>query len=212
MEHEKEYASKGMAGTALGFGIGGTALGVLGGGLGNLLGGALGGNRYPIHPPHYEKGIGAAEAMAIVMPLISGAVANASCRAADRELAEKDAEIAKLEAEKYSDNKTQELFNYTVAGNKELTSQLFNINTRLTAIETALPLQMQIVDGKIAQSTAAAECCCKAANVAIANLQAQVASFTKLVIPNSAVRPGWGDVNVSIAPATAGTQQAPANN
>lgn len=34
-----EFASKGLAGTALGFGIGGTALGVLGGGLGNLLGG-----------------------------------------------------------------------------------------------------------------------------------------------------------------------------
>lgn len=37
-----EYASKGLAGTALGFGIGGTALGVLGGGLGNILNGLSG--------------------------------------------------------------------------------------------------------------------------------------------------------------------------
>lgn len=34
-----EYASKGLAGTALGFGIGGAALGLANGGLGNLLGG-----------------------------------------------------------------------------------------------------------------------------------------------------------------------------
>ena len=38
-----EYASKGLAGTALGFGIGGAALGLANGGLNNLLGG-LGGN------------------------------------------------------------------------------------------------------------------------------------------------------------------------
>lgn len=39
MEIEKNYASKGLAGAALGTGIGGLALGVLNGGLGNLLGG-----------------------------------------------------------------------------------------------------------------------------------------------------------------------------
>ena len=39
-----EYASKGVAGAALGTGIGGLALGVLNGGLGNLLGGC--GNGY----------------------------------------------------------------------------------------------------------------------------------------------------------------------
>lgn len=37
-----EYASKGVAGAALGTGIGGLALGVLNGGLGNLLGGGIG--------------------------------------------------------------------------------------------------------------------------------------------------------------------------
>ena len=42
-----EYASKGVAGAALGTGIGGLALGVLNGGLGNILGGMNGcGNGY----------------------------------------------------------------------------------------------------------------------------------------------------------------------
>ena len=31
---------------------------------------------------------------------------------------------------------------------------------------------------------------------------AQLMSLTKLVVPNSAICPGWGDVNVTIAPAT----------
>lgn len=39
MEYEDKYASKGVAGTGLGLGIAGTALGVLGGGLNGLLGG-----------------------------------------------------------------------------------------------------------------------------------------------------------------------------
>lgn len=36
MEHEEEYANKGVAGAGLGLGIAGTALGLLNGGLGNL--------------------------------------------------------------------------------------------------------------------------------------------------------------------------------
>lgn len=39
-----EYASKGVAGSGLGLGIAGTALGLLNGGGGNILGGVLGGN------------------------------------------------------------------------------------------------------------------------------------------------------------------------
>lgn len=39
MEHENSYASKGLAGTALGIGIGALGLEALGGGLGNIFGG-----------------------------------------------------------------------------------------------------------------------------------------------------------------------------
>lgn len=44
----KEYASKGVANTGLGFGIAGTTLGLLGGG--NVLNGLLGGNRRTLSP------------------------------------------------------------------------------------------------------------------------------------------------------------------
>lgn len=37
---------------------------------------------------------------------------------------------------------------------------------------------------------------------------AQLMSLTKLVVPNSAICPGWGDVNVTIAPATTTTAGA----
>ena len=48
-EHHKEKASKGLAGTALGFGIAGTALGLLNGGIG--LGGVFGGKPCPNGQP-----------------------------------------------------------------------------------------------------------------------------------------------------------------
>ena len=38
LEHEENYANKGVAGAGLGLGIAGTALGILNGGLGNILG------------------------------------------------------------------------------------------------------------------------------------------------------------------------------
>lgn len=41
MEHENNYASKGVAGTALGIGIGALGAELLGGNLGNLFGGGL---------------------------------------------------------------------------------------------------------------------------------------------------------------------------
>lgn len=44
-----EYASKGVAGTGLGLGIAGTALGVLGGGLNNILGTGWNGNANCCH-------------------------------------------------------------------------------------------------------------------------------------------------------------------
>lgn len=43
MEHEENYANKGVAGAGLGLGIAGTALGLLNGGLGNL---GFGNNNY----------------------------------------------------------------------------------------------------------------------------------------------------------------------
>ena len=111
-----EYASKGLAGTAPGFGIGGAALGLANGGLNNLLGG-LGGN------PHKDA---AAEAAVPVMTALAGVLAGRQEHPVcsenvtvtryelDREqkLAAKDAEIALLKANTYNDQKMLEVYAY----------------------------------------------------------------------------------------------------
>lgn len=48
MEHENNYASKGIGGTALGLSIGAIAAEFLGGNLGNILGGNRGGESAPV--------------------------------------------------------------------------------------------------------------------------------------------------------------------
>ena len=85
-----EYANKGVAGAALGTGIGGLALSVLNGGLGNILGG-LGGCNNGCHENmpvnRYELGL-------------------------EQSNAAKDSEIALLKANTYGDQKLLELYKY----------------------------------------------------------------------------------------------------
>ena len=96
-----EYASKGVAGAALGTGIGGLALGVLNGGLGNLLGGwgnnGLCHENMPIN--RYELGLEQANAA-------------------------KDSEIALLKANTYGDQKALELYKYFDGEIKSLRNEL----------------------------------------------------------------------------------------
>ena len=112
-----EYASKGLAGTALGFGIGGTALSLANGALGNLLGGVGANNRKDV----------AAEAVVPAMTAMVGLLAGrqqeqpacsenmpVSRYELDREqqLAAKDSEIALLKANTYNDQKMLEVYAY----------------------------------------------------------------------------------------------------
>lgn len=112
-----EYASKGLAGTALGFGIGGAALGLANGGLGNLLGGL-----------NQNKRSEAADIAAAVTPAMTVAAMLAARHQEptcsenmpvtrydlDREqkLAAKDSEIALLKANTYNDQKMLEMYGY----------------------------------------------------------------------------------------------------
>lgn len=105
MEIEKEYASKGVAGAGLGLGIAGTALALMNGGLGGL-GLGWGGN-------------GAAAAGAVGLSA----------------LAEKDAEIARLRSEKYTDNTVKDLYSYTVGQNEKLANELCLTRQRLAVLE-----------------------------------------------------------------------------
>ena len=112
-----EYASKGLAGTALGFGIGGTALSLANGALGNLLGGVGANNRKDV----------AAEAVVPAMTAMVGLLAGrqqeqptcsenmpVSRYELDREqkLAAKDSEIALLKANTYNDQKMLDVYAY----------------------------------------------------------------------------------------------------
>ena len=112
-----EYASKGLAGTALGFGIGGAALGLANGGLGNLLGGL-----------NQNKRSEAADVAAAVTPAMTVAAMLAARQQEptcsenmpvtryelerEQKLAAKDSEIALLKANTYNDGKMLEVYGY----------------------------------------------------------------------------------------------------
>ena len=188
-----EFASKGVAGSGLGLGIAGTALGVLNsaangnGLLGGLFGGGWGNNA-----------------------AAGGVALNA--------LAERDAKIAKLEAERYGDTKMVELYQQTLRDNQTLRDTVFSYITPLSneaaanreriavletqhkcEVEKAL-LREQLIqskidncccemNGKIDRVAQTASCGIAQLNNAVAAINATLGTITKQVIPASAICP-----------------------
>ena len=149
-----EFASKGVAGSGLGLGIAGTALGVLNGGLGNLLNGMGGtggcGNNQYIN--RYEMEL-------------------------ENKIVNRDSEIALLKSNIYTDQKIADVYE--------------RLNTKIGGVEAAVNTQA------VYNATM---------NGAINCMQGQIGqlfSLTKLVVPNTSVCPGWG--NVTITPSTTTT-------
>lgn len=183
-----EFASKGLAGTALGFGIGGTALSVLGGGLGRVLGGV--GAAQPAQVSAAQDAT-AASAMLAAAAALAANGRNGTCsedHTVNRYEAQKDARIAELETEvklrdanTYTDSKMLQLYQYVDGELKDI---------RKTQCEQA-----------VWNATETATITCLGQQVA--QLQGVLGNLTKTVIPNSSVCPGWGDVKVSIEQATA---------
>lgn len=99
-------------------------------------------------------------------------------------LASKDGEIALLKADKYTDEKIIEAY-------KDLVGQL----NAFKAEQNAVNMQQVAYN---ATNTATINC--------VQNQVTQLQSLTKLVVPNTSVCPGWG--NVTITPATTGTTTA----
>lgn len=184
-----EYASKGVAGTGLGLGIAGTALGVLAGSdNGNgLLGNILGGNNN-----------GGLTAVGVI--------------------AEKDAKIAELTAQKYSDNQDANVYSATRAENKALRDELFNYITpianeaasnreRVAVLEATQKcetektlLREQLLEAKLNNvklatdariDSVAQTCGCGIAqlNAAVGSLQNSLNAITKTVIPKDVICP-----------------------
>lgn len=99
-----------------------------------------------------------------------------------QESAAKDGKIALLESERYTDQKLTEVY-------KDLNGQINN-------------LQQQVSQQAVYNATV---------NGTISCIQSQIAqlqSLTKVVVPNTSVCPGWG--NVTITPAASTTTTSPA--
>ena len=191
-----EFASKGVAGTGLGLGIAGLATALVAPGL--LNGGCNGGGLFNL------GGCNNVNAAA------GGMALNA--------IAERDAKIAKLEAERHSDTKGVEIYQQTLRDNTTLRDQLFQfINPLATEaaanreriavlesqhkceIEKAL-LREQLIQAKIDNccctmnnriDTVAQSASCGIAqlNNAVAAINTTLSGITKTVVPKDAICP-----------------------
>lgn len=161
--------------------IAGTALGLLNGGLGNLFGG-LGGN-------------------GVVAPAVAGLAAGMAAQKCGEDanvsryelnqtqtIAQKDMEIAYWRGQDETNRKITDAY-------AKLESRIIDLAGEVRANkeeQNGINLQQAVYNGT---NTAAVGC-----------LQGQIAqlqSLTKMVVPNSSVCPGWGNVNIT--PATAAT-------
>ncbi len=174
-----EFASKGVAGTGLGLGITGTALGLLNNN-GGLLSGLFGGGRstnsnelshgYDGHCSHNT--VVNRRELQLEKELVQG-------------MAAKDAIIAKLEGERYTDNKVQEAVN-------RIDNLLYRLDTKTTEKFAGVDAQFAaqgIVNGQVTANLACMQ-------QTIATLQ----GVTKTIIPITNVCPepmpkynGWVD-------------------
>ena len=108
-------------------------------------------------------------------------------------LAKKDAEIAQLKADKYTDEKIVEATKYVDVKIENLAKEVRANKEEQAAIN----LQQATYNGV---NTATIQC--------MQGQIAQLLGLTKLVVPNSSVCPGWGAVEVK--PATTTTSTTPA--
>ena len=172
-----EFASKGMAGTALGLGVAGTVGLVNQLGNGGLLGGLFGGNN------------NAAQGVALGV------------------ISEKDSEIARLKAENYSDKVSKEVYAQSLADNKTLRDEMYafikpladesannrvnmaRVEEQLAAQKRESELREQIMLGKVNEVALVANNGITALNGALACLQQTVSGITKIIVPSAAVCP-----------------------
>lgn len=132
-------------------------------------------------------------------PMVGGGAANGGL------VADLLAKTAKLEAEKYSDNAAKEeanrlLQNYlkpygdAIAANQvEMAKQQAEID----CLKKTHTLELENMSLRIDLAKQEAKCCCEKNRDAIFSLSQAVNSITKVIVPNSAICPAWGDVTVT---------------
>ncbi len=176
MEVERNnFASKGVAGAGLGLGIAGTALGVMNGGLGNLLGG-LGGWNNGCGNGYGWNGYNGG--MPIVVSEGDHCVNRYEAGQSAR-IAELETEVKLRDANIYTDSKLNDLRNY--------------MERRFDHVEHELCDQRSFnagIMGKVG---------------CIGDQVSELMALTRRVVPNGSICPGWGDVTVSVTPATTTT-------
>lgn len=170
-----DFASKGLGGTALGFGIAGTAMSALNGGLQNLLGGVLGGNN--------QNAVNALAELGLAASLLGG---NAKCCGGCNEtigatrydlgvmnqLAEKDAIIARLQGSQETDKKILELYQYVNSRDKATGEAIAQIAAAQAVTNQKLADDMRFVEADLNNKISAERkerCCADNSIVTYAN-------------------------------------------
>lgn len=188
-----EFASKGLAGTALGTGIAGLSFGVLNAMCGNgLLNNLFGGNHCNGIPQSY------------VDALQSKIAELTSEKYADRASADSyKASVAM--AEKLDDKWTAQL--------GEVTREVADIRVReaetrgkIECMERESVLRQQLTEAKINEVALTTNNGLTALAGTVSCLQQAVTAITKTVVSNDAICPGWGPVDVK--PRTQAAQTA----
>lgn len=121
-------------------------------------------------------------------------------------MAEKDAKISRLEAEKYSDNAALEqsnrlLQNYLKPYGDAIAAsqvQAAKMQAEIDCLKQTTELKLQLAQKDVAMVKQDLTCCCTANATAVAQVQAILSQITKLVVPNGSICPGWGDVSVAV--------------
>lgn len=104
-------------------------------------------------------------------------------------MAEKDTQIAKLEAMRYSD-----------ANAKGVTAQVTDLAQRVVSLETAAPLREQIMLGKVQEVATALKGVNDAVQVQISGISQTLAGIVRPFVPNYALAPGYGPAMVAPLP------------
>lgn len=124
--------------------------------------------------------------------LLGGLFGNGNAGATLAYLAERDAKIAALEAERYTDNKVFELEKHINDVGVEVATLALNTEKRVTQLE-----------GQVS-------CLAQATNTAIAGINATVSNITKQVIPAAAICPEvMPRYNSFVTPTTTSGSAAP---
>lgn len=182
-----EYASKGVAGAALGTGIGGLALGLLNnGGLGNLLGGN---NCGCGTMPYVQPAMAHPAVHAMGGCCSENTMINRYEAGLQQEIAAKDARIGLLESNIYTDQKLADVYERL---NTKIEDRIAGVNCRIDGAYAQLNQQA------VMNATITANMGCMAQQIA------QLQGLTRLVVPNTSVCPGWGNVTITPAAATTG--------